>query len=230
MGNEDLKRKVASEALKYVRSKTTLGLGSGSTAAEFVKLLGAALKSGELENIVGVPTSEGTAKIAGEFGVPLKTLDEVEKIDLAVDGADEVDLNLNMIKGLGRALLREKITEIHAEKFIVIVDDSKIVSKLGEKCPLPVEIVPFAYMSTVKWMNTLPGCRAELWLEDDGKAAITDNGNYLVKCYFDAGIENAAKLAGELKSRPGVVEHGLFLGMATMVIVASEEGIKVIES
>lgn len=229
MGNEELKRKAAEEALKHVKSGTTLGLGSGSTAAEFVRLLGAKLQSGELENIKGVPTSEGTATIAREVGVPLNTLDEVERIDLAVDGADEVDPNLDMIKGLGRALLREKMTEIHADKFIVIVDDSKIVKKLGEKCSLPVEIVKFAFESTVKWMNSLPGCRAEHWLEDDGSAAMTDNGNYLVKCFFDSGIEDAKKLAEELKDRPGVVEHGLFLEMATMVIVAGEEGIRVME-
>lgn len=222
---DSLKKLAAEKALGYVKSGMVLGLGSGSTAAEFVRLLGDALKSGLLENISGVPTSEGTAKLAREVGVSLKTLDEVDHIDLAIDGADEVDAELNMIKGLGRALLREKMTEIHAKQFVVIVDESKIVKKLGTKGPLPVEIVPFAYQSTLKFIETL-GCRAEFWVEEDGSPAKTDNGNYLAKCWFDGGIDDPTKVAEDLSLRPGVVEHGLFLGMANKVIVAGEGGIR----
>lgn len=221
--SENLKKLAAEKALSYVESGMRLGLGSGSTAAEFVKLLGAALKAGRLSDISGVPTSEGTAELAREVGVPLKTLDEVDRLDLAIDGADEVDPDLNLVKGLGRALLREKMTEIHADKFFVIVDESKIVEKLGTKQPLPVEIVPFAYKSTLKFIETL-GCRAEFWVEEDGSPAKTDNGNYLVKCRFEGGIDDAAKVAEALSLRPGVVEHGLFLGMASKVIVAAESG------
>lgn len=222
----ELKRQAAAEALKYVKSGMVLGLGSGSTAAEFVKLLGEKVKSGELNGIIGVPTSEETAALAEEVGIELSTLDVNDKLDVAIDGADEVDPKLNMIKGLGRALLREKMTEINAEKFVVIVDESKIVEKLGTKGPLPVEIIPFAYKATIRFLNNLEGCRAEHWLEDDGTPAKTDNGNYLVKCWFEGGIENPEEIAGQLSLRPGVVEHGLFLGMADTVLVAGEGGVK----
>jgi ribose 5-phosphate isomerase A len=201
-----------------------LGLGSGSTAAEFVKLLGQSIKEGNLHNIVGIPTSETTASLAQEVGVPLSSLDEYSKIDLAIDGADEVDSNLNLIKGLGRALLREKITEIHAQDFIVIVDESKIVKKLGTKGPLPVEIVPFAYKATLRWLSTL-GCKAELWLEDDGSPAKTDNGNYLVKCWFENGINDLENMAALMAQRPGIVDHGLFINMTSRVIVAGANGV-----
>lgn len=224
MDQAELKKLAAAEALKYVKSGMILGLGSGSTAAEFVKQLGEKIGSGEFTNITGIPTSVGTAELAESLGIKLATLDEHDKLDLAVDGADEVDPKLNMIKGLGRALLREKMTEIRAGKFVVIVDESKLVKKLGEKCPLPVEIVRFAHGATIKWFNTLPGCRAELWLEESGEPAVTDNGNFLAKCFFDGGMESPEEIAWMLDEMPGVVEHGLFLEMASKVIVAAEGG------
>lgn len=227
MDQAELKKLAAAEALKYVESGMVLGLGSGSTAAEFVKQLGAKLSGGELKDIVGVPTSVGTADLAKSLNIPLSTLDEHEKLDLAVDGADEVDPSLNMIKGLGKALLREKMTEVRVGKFVVIVDESKLVNKLGEKCPLPVEIVQFAHGATVKRLNTLPECRAELWLDESGEPARTDNNNFLAKCFFDKGIDDPSAVAKTLDGMPGVVEHGLFLGMATKVIVAAEAGIKI---
>jgi len=146
-----------------------------------------------------------------------------------VDGADEVDPDLNVIKGLGRALLREKIVEIQTEHFIVIVDESKIVPRLGTRGPLPVEITPFEAKAHVQWLSSL-GCRAELWLEEDGSLVVTDNGNYLALLTFDGGIPNAHALALVLAERPGVVEHGLFLDMASKVIVASATGIRAIEA
>ncbi len=225
----DLKAVAAAAALDYVQSGMTIGLGTGSTTSYFVDLLGQKLKNGELKEIRGVPTSEKTASRARALKIPLVSLDEVSQLDLVVDGADEVDPQLNLIKGLGRALLREKIVESHTRQFIVVVDESKLVDKLGTKGPLPVEITPYAAKAHIRWLNTL-GCRAELWLETDGTPATTDNGNYLAKCWFDEGISDVYDLAQKLAWRAGIVEHGLFLGMANLVIVATPEGIKKLEA
>ncbi len=226
----NLKEQAAAKALSFVKSGMTLGLGTGSTTAYFVNMLGAKLKSGELSDIRGVPTSKATDEQARGWGIPIVTLAEYPKLDLAVDGADEVDPARNLIKGLGRALLREKIVEVHAEKFVVIVDESKMVARLGTRDALPVEILPFEADAHIHWLNTLDGCRAIQWLEEDGSPAMTDNGNYLAKCYFDEGIADAYELAQALSTRPGIVEHGLFLDMTTEVIVAAEDGIKVLTS
>jgi ribose 5-phosphate isomerase A len=225
----DLKAQAAAAALAYVRNGMTIGLGTGSTTGFFVDLLGEKLKQGELRDIRGVPTSEKTASRARALKIPLVSLDDVPELDLVVDGADEVDPQLDLIKGLGRALLREKIVESHTRNFIVVVDESKLVPKLGKKGPLPVEILPYAAKAHIRWLNTL-GCRAELWLEMDGTPATTDNGNYLAKCWFEDGIPNAYELAEKLAWRAGIVEHGLFLRMASLVIVAGQEGIRILEA
>lgn len=221
---ENLKREAARQALTYVDDGMILGLGSGSTLKIFVDLLGQKLQRGELKDIVGVPASEITAAQSRQLGIPLTSLDDTPRLDLAVDGADEVDPDLNLIKGLGKALLREKIVEIHAQRFVVIVDGTKLVQRLGTKGPLPVEIVPFAAEATIRWLNTLD-CRAEMWLQEDGSPWITDNGNYLARCWFPDGIADPYQLARTLSDRPGVVEHGLFLDMASVVIVAGEGGV-----
>jgi ribose 5-phosphate isomerase A len=192
----------------------------------FLEMLGESLQSGALREIVGVPTSEATAERARALHIPLANLAEHPRLDLAVDGADEVDAELNLIKGLGRALLREKIVEIHADRFLVVVDESKLVPRLG-RGPLPVEIVPFGAEAQVRWLNTL-GCRAELWLED-GAPIVTDNGNYLARCWFPDGIAAPYALAHTLAERPGIIEHGLFLGMAHAVLVAGVEGVRLLE-
>jgi ribose 5-phosphate isomerase A len=229
----NLKQEAAREALQHVRSGMVLGLGSGSTAGHFVNLLGAALHAGALHDIVGVPTSESTAERARALGIPLTTLVELGRthdaplLDLAVDGADEVDPALNLIKGLGRALLREKIVEIHAARLLVVVDESKMVDRLGHG-PLPVEITRFEAETHVRWLRTL-GCRAKLWREADGSPIVTDNGNYLARCWFQGGIADPYALARSLADRPGIVEHGLFLGMASAVIVAGVEGVRLVE-
>jgi ribose 5-phosphate isomerase A len=223
----DLKRQAARHALTYVRSGMVLGLGTGSTTAHFIDLLGEKRQKGELEGISGVPTSEETAARARHLGIPLTTLAEHPRLHLAVDGADEVDPHLDLIKGLGRALLREKIVEVHADRFLVIGDESKLVTRLG-RGPLPVEIVPFGIVAHVRWLNTL-GCRAELWRDTDGSPVVTVNGNYLALCRFAGGIADPHALAHILAERPGVVEHGLFLGMATDAILAGPEGIRVME-
>lgn len=221
------KQQAAHEALKYVRSGMVLGLGTGSTTAYFVEMLAGALRSGALRDIVGLPTSERTAEQARALGIPLTTLADHARLDLAVDGADEVDPDLNLIKGLGRALLREKIVEIHADRFLVVADESKRVERLG-RGPLPVEIVPFGAKATVRWLATL-GCRAELWIEADGAPVVTDNGLYLARCRFPGGIADAHALARALSEHPGVVEHGLFLDMASAVIVAGPSGVHTLE-
>lgn len=223
----DLKQQAAREALKQVRSGMILGLGSGSTTAYFVDMLAEQLRTGALRDISGVPTSERTAERARALGIPLTTLADHPRLDLAVDGADEVDPDLNLIKGLGRALLREKIVEIHALRFVVVVDESKLVPRLGQG-PLPVEIVRFAAQAHVRWLETLD-CRAELWLGSDGSPLVTDNGNYLVRCWFAGGITDPHALARALTERPGIVEHGLFLDMASAVIVAAADGVRTLE-
>ena len=223
------KEQAAAKALEFVRSGMVLGLGSGSTSKIFVDMLGEKMKSGELENIVGISTSEATAAQAKALGIPLSTIDEHGVIDLAVDGADEVDPDLQLVKGWGRALLREKMVEIHAKELVIIVDDSKLVERLGTRDFIPVEVVQFGYGATIRWMNeSLEGCRAELWNED-GEPVVTDNGNFLVKLFCKDGVEDPYILADMLAIRPGVVEHGLFLDLATKVVVAGEDGVLVRE-
>jgi ribose 5-phosphate isomerase A len=224
----NLKQQAARHALSYVESGMALGLGTGSTTAHFVELLAQRLQSGELIDICAVPTSDWTADRARELGIPLTTLAETPRLHLAVDGADEVDPDLNLIKGLGRALLREKVVEIQAHRFLVMVDESKLVPRLGSKGPLPVEILPFQAPAHVRWLSTL-GCRAELWLEEDGRPAVTDNGNYLARCWFPDGIADCHALARTLADRPGILEHGLFLDMASAVIVAGPDGVRTLE-
>ncbi len=229
----NLKQRAARATLEHVRSGMALGLGTGSTTGYFLDLLGERLRAGALHDVVGVSTSERTAARARRAGIRLTTLADLGRqrpaplLDLAVDGADEVDPNLNLIKGLGRALLREKIVAVHAARFVVIVDDSKLVERLG-RGPLPVEIVPFEAEVHVRWLATRAD-RAELWLEDDGSPVVTDNGHYLARCWFDDGLAEPHALARALAGRPGIVEHGLFLDMADAVLVAGAGGVRVLE-
>jgi len=224
----DLRQLAAQRALDFVESGMTLGLGTGATTRYFIDLLGEKLARGALTDVRGVPTSQGSAEQAARLGIPIVSLEDYPELDLAVDGADEVDPNLNLIKGLGRAALREKIVEIHTRRLVIVVDQSKLVSRLGTRGPLPVEILPFEAPAHVRWLNTL-GCRAELWLEEDGLPARTDNGNYLARLWFPKGIRHPRALARKLAARPGILEHGLFLNMASLVIVAGENGVQILE-
>lgn len=232
----DLKQQAARKAMEFVQSGMVLGLGTGSTTACFVDLLGGMLRSGGLRNIMGVPTSQATADQARRLEIPMTNLSDHSNLDLAVDGADEVDVHLDLIKGLGKALLREKFVEIHTRRLIIIVDESKLVTRLGQRDALPVEIIPFEWMVSVDWLNTL-GCHAELWRDKSGEPFITDNGNYLARCWFGPrddqgrlqGIPDPHALACQLAERPGIVEHGLFLNMASEVIVAGANGIRLLE-
>jgi len=190
--------------------------------SHFLVLLGQRLRAGELRDVVGVPTSTGVEVQARTAGIPLTTLEAHPRLDLAVDGADEVDPHLNLVKGLGTALLREKIVATQADRFLILVDESKLVARLGAG-PLPVEILPFGAGVQVRWLQGLSS-RAELWQREDGRPIVTDNGNYLARCWFEGGVADPRALARALADRPGIVEHGLFLGMAHAVIVVGPEG------
>jgi len=222
-----LKRLAAQRAVDFVQSGMILGLGSGSTTAYAIQLIGERLRRGTLKNVAGVPTSQETAIRARNAGVPLTTLAEHPVLDLTIDGADEVDPNLNLIKGLGGALLREKMVETASRRFVVVVDESKLVERLGTRGPLPVEVTAFAWEWHLRWLEGL-GCRAQLRRQPDGTPFVTDNGNYIIHCTFPNGIADPVRLAQTLIERPGVLEHGLFLGMATEVVVAGEKGVRVI--
>jgi ribose 5-phosphate isomerase A len=223
-----LKELAARRAVDQVHDGMVLGLGSGSTMSHFLTLLGQQLRVGGLRDIVGVPTSTAVEAQARAAGIPVIALDEQPLLDLAVDGADEVDPQLNLIKGLGRALLREKIVATQARRFLIVVDESKLVARLGAG-PLPVEVLPFGAPVQVHWLQDLAG-RAELWLRADGSPVVTDNGNNLARCWFEDGIADPQALAYALANRAGILEHGLFLGMAHAVIVAGPEGTRTISA
>jgi ribose 5-phosphate isomerase A len=224
----DLRQAAAACAIEYVRDGMVLGVGTGRTTRCFIDLLGAKVQNKELKNIQAVPTSEASAARLRELGVPLTNLVDHPELDLAVDGADEVDPQLNLIKGLGRALMREKVVEIHARQFIVVVEEHKLAPRLGCIGPVPVEILPFEALAHVHWLKSL-ATHAELWLEADGSPAVTDNGNYLARCWFQDGIADVYALAQELDRRPGILEHGLFLDMASRVVVAGTAGNRIME-
>jgi len=182
-----------------------------------------------LKDIVAIPTSIRTKEQAESLGIPLVTLDTHPVLDVAIDGADEVDPDLNLVKGRGGALLREKMVEMQAKKFIVIVDESKLVDGLGISGAMPVEITPFCWEFNKTRLEQLPsvkGCTTQLRMDGD-KPYVTDNDNYIVDLYFKTPIKDAAQAAREFESLVGVVEHGLFLGMSTAVIIAGAEGVYV---
>lgn len=237
---DELKKMVGYKSVDdYVKSGMVVGLGTGSTAYFAVERLGQLLKDGELEDIVAIPTSIRTKEQAEELGIPLVTLDTHSKLDVAIDGADEVDPALNLVKGGGGALLREKMVEVCADKFIVIVDESKLTDGLGPGFPVPVEIVPFCHEHTLRTVAALPsceGCKPVLRMGssqnnqvDGDEIAVTDNGNYIVDLHFEEPIKDAPKMAEEIKNTVGVVDHGLFCGMTTAVIIAGSDGISVKE-
>lgn len=219
-----LKKRAGDAAADEVQSGMVVGLGTGSTAKWMVQRLGERLKSGELENIVGVPTSERTADLAREWNIPLTTLGEHPDIDIAIDGADEIDPHLNLIKGGGGALLREKIVAQASKRFIVVADDSKVVDQLGIIFRLPVEVLPFGHLSQRHYLESL-GASVVLRGSEHDEVFTTENGNYIYDCAF-GGIEDPHVLARQLINRAGILEHGLFLGFATEAIIVSKDGIK----
>ncbi len=223
-----LRRSAGENAVEYVRDGMILGVGTGRTNGFFIDGLGELYQKGELKHIRAVPTSESSAEKLRGYGIPIARLVDYPVLDLAVDGADEVDPDFNLIKGLGRALLREKVVEIHAREFLVIIDESKLVPQLGTICPLPVEILQFQLERHIQWLGTISS-RAELLLESNGEPVVTDNGNFIVHCWFEGGIPDVFLLNETLNQRPGILEHGLFLKMATRVLVAGQTGIRIME-
>lgn len=225
MKQDELKALAAAKAVEALADGMVVGLGTGSTTRFAVDILGQKLHSGALKNITGIPTSDATATQATALGVPLGSLADGSRINVAIDGADEVDPHLNLTKGWGGALVREKLVEMHAERLIIIVDDSKLVEKLGTRGPVPVEVTPFGWEVQRLWLADVLGCRVER-RADSGEPYVTDNGNFILHCYFDAGLTNPHAFSQALAGRTGVVGHGLFLEMATDVIVAAPGGIR----
>jgi len=227
----DLKKQAAEVALSMVEPGMKLGLGTGSTAAAFVQLLGDKVKGGL--KVVCVPTSEATRNQAEALGIPLTTLDAEPFLDLTVDGADEIDGQLRLVKGGGGALLREKIVATSSDRMIVIADASKSVETLG-KFPLPIEVVEFGLKATLAMIETMAadvGCEGELVVRmgKDGKPFRTDSGNLIVDAHFEV-IPDADLLDEALKMVPGVVENGLFIGIADVAIIAGPDGVRVLEA
>ena len=205
-----------------------LGLGTGSTIRFFLDLLGERVRAGELAGIVGVPTSRRTAEIARGLGIRVSRLRAQPRLDLTVDGADEVDPRGNLIKGLGGALLREKIVAQASDRFIVIVDESKVVPRLGTRSPLPVEVTRFGSSRHEAFVAGL-GAEVALRLEADGARYVTSNGNYILDARFPEGIDDPVALDEALRARAGIVENGLFLGMTSRAVVAAPDGVRTIE-
>jgi ribose 5-phosphate isomerase A len=215
MANDQEKEAAARASLRFVKDGQVVGLGTGSTAAYFIQLLGEQVKKGL--RVRGIPTSVRSGELASSLGIPLTTLDECQEIDVTVDGADEVDPELRLIKGGGGALLREKIVASATKYYVIITDATKRVPVLG-KFPLPVEVIKFAQAVVRKKIEAL-GAEVELRRGVDGNPYLTDENNYILDCRFGQ-IPDAGKLARQLSDMPGVVEHGLFIGMASVVLVA----------
>jgi ribose 5-phosphate isomerase A len=227
---DQLKRQAAARALEEVRDGMRLGLGTGSTAKHFVELLGERVRSGL--NVVGVPTSEVTRADAERYGIPLTTLDQIDRLDLTVDGADEIDPTLNVIKGGGGALLREKIVATASDRMIVIADDSKWVDVLG-RFPLPIEVIPFGLAATQRALTEAfaqGGVSGQMVLRQgkDGHVFVTDGGHWIIDAHLGR-IADAPRLAALLSVIPGVVEHGLFIGVAKAAVLAGAQGIRFVE-
>jgi len=217
------KEAAAEAAAAQVKDGMIVGLGSGTTATLAVKAIGKRVSQGL--RIIGVPTSEQTAQLARSLGIPLSTLGEHARLDLTIDGADEVEVStLNLIKGLGGALLREKIVASATARFVVIVDETKLVKQLGTHDPVPVEVIPFGWQLTEARLRRL-GAKPALRMKADGQPYITDGGHYILDCTFGL-IASPAELDIALDKTVGVVEHGLFVGMASQVVVGGPEGVK----
>ena len=225
MNKQDaLKQKAANRAVEFVDSGMVVGLGTGSTTEFAVKRIAARLKSGDLKDIVGIPTSIRTQKLAGDLNIPLCGLDEQPDIDVTIDGADEVDPGLNLIKGGGGALLCEKVVAQASRRNIIIIDESKLSPCLGTHWALPIEVIPFAVKTEENFIKSL-GASVTLRTAAQGQPYKTDQNNFIL----DANLGQMAdphRIAEKLDGRAGIVEHGLFLGLASDVIIAAEDGIR----
>ena len=222
-----LKQRAAEAAVEFVESGMVVGLGHGSTAVFAVRRIDQLLREGQLQNILGVACSGDVEQQARQLGIPLTTLDRHPIVDLTIDGADEVDPHLDLIKGGGGALLREKIVAQASRREIIVVDESKLSPALGTRWPVPVEVIPFGWPVQAAYLESL-GARAILRQEGDGTPFKTDQGNLILDCHFGP-IEDPTALAALLNERAGILEHGLFLGLATDVIVAGPRGVRRME-
>ena len=225
MEKEELKKLAGEKAVEHIEDGMIVGLGTGSTVEYTLRKLGEKVKNGL--KIQGIPTSIHTKRIAKEENIPLTTLDENPEIDVTIDGADEVDSCLNLIKGGGGALTREKIIAFNSKKVIIVIDDSKVVKALGIDFDLPVEVVKFGWTSTKKTLEEL-GCEVKLRKVMGEQPFITDNSNYILDCEFER-IENSEELEITINNIPGVVENGLFIGLVDEVIVGGKQGIMTLD-
>jgi ribose 5-phosphate isomerase A len=222
---DSLKRAVGIGAAELVESGMRLGLGTGSTVAHLLTALAKRLQSGGLIDVVGVPTSFRTAREARELGIALTSLTETPVLDLTIDGADEVDPELNLIKGHGGALLREKMVAQASRRLAVMVDTTKTVPTLGTRCPVPLEVIQFGWEVHGPFVESF-GAHPTLRVAPDGEPMVTDNGNYIIDCRFPGGIADADDFERAIGARAGIVESGLFLGMATEVLVSGLAGVE----
>ena len=216
--NAEAKKRAAEQAAAMVQSGMVVGLGTGSTAAFAVEAIGRRIAAGQLKDIRGVPTSTRTLRQAEQLGIPLTSLNEVPRLDLTIDGADEVDVAGDMIKGGGGALLWEKIVAAASARYVIVVDQAKVVGRLGARFPLPVEVVSFGWRTHLAAIEALGGAPT-IRLEGDGKPYRSDEGHFIIDCRFSGGIADARHVHDVLKRRAGVVETGLFLGFEPRVIV-----------
>jgi ribose 5-phosphate isomerase A len=221
---DELKEKAAMHAVNFIESGMVIGLGTGSTANFAIKHIGEKIRSGKLRNVVGIPSSERSEILAQGLNIPLADLEAQPAIDLTIDGADEVDPDLNVIKGGGGALLREKIIAQASYRNIIIVDESKLSPQLGTKWALPIEVIPFAWRTEQIFLGSIGGS-ATLRPGDNKTPYRTNQNNFILDTEFGP-ISDPAGLVSRLNARAGIVEHGLFLGLATDVIVAAGEGIR----
>lgn len=216
------KELAARKAVEYIGDGMVVGLGTGSTAEFAIRALGERVKAEGLE-IQCVPTSEASAALGEQVGLDIQSFEDNPVIDLTIDGADEVDPDLNLIKGLGGALLREKIVAAASTREIIIIDPGKLVDRLGTRAPLPVEVIPFAWgLAQMRLMDVAQ--RAELRRANDGELYVTDNGNLILDCHFPDGIDDAATLDRRIDEIPGVVENGLFVDLTDIVVVGLDDG------
>lgn len=221
---KQLKELAAFSAVDFVQSGMVIGLGHGSTANLAIRHLGKLIGEGELQDILAVPCSRDTGLKAMDAGIPLTTLEEHATIDLTIDGADEVDPQMNLIKGRGGALLRERIVAQAGAREIIIVDDSKVSPVIGTKSPVPVEVIPFGWTSQAVFLEKM-GARVALRKKKDGEIFTTDEGNFIIDCRFGP-IDRPHDTADLLSRRAGIVAHGIWLGIATDIIIAGPKGIK----
>ncbi|MGI8936182.1 ribose-5-phosphate isomerase RpiA [Leptolyngbya sp. BC1307] len=213
-----MKQEVGRAAAAQVKSGTVVGLGTGSTTAFAIQFIGERIASGELKDIKGIPTSFQASVLAKQHGIPLATLDDVDHIDIAIDGADEVDPQMNLIKGGGAAHTREKVIDGLAERFIVVVDSSKLSNKIGTIFALPVEAIPMAIAPVTRALKKLGGkVEMRMGIKKDGPV-ITDQGNMVLDVTFN-GIDNPAEMEKDINNIPGVLDNGLFIGLATEVLI-----------